>query len=243
MRANEQGRVHGLSSLSAPPRLLCSPFHRRKRCSESSRLPRFRDAGGFLLAPFNGMVGSDALQAIVYARGSLRLLDQVRRLLLGFLSFLLPCFVGTGGMGSRLGLIHSGLALIRRRGSCRSRWTTSTSRAPPMAGARAGNSLSFWSLRLLVLGCSSGEFLPVASIRSHVLWFIPGSVLPRLVSDGDEGRTVVSGSGFLLSLEKKKAPRTHFVLLFYRTWNAQEWRPAVCRSMSEFQWSTAKVSF
>jgi len=90
---------------------------------------------GFLLAPIAGMVGSDALQAIVYARGSLRLLDQVRRLLLGFLSFLLPCFVGTGGMGSRLGLIHSGLALIRRRGSCRSRWTTSTSRAPPMAGA------------------------------------------------------------------------------------------------------------
>jgi hypothetical protein len=35
------------------------------------------------------MVGTDALQAIIYARGALRLLDQVR-LLLRFLSFPFP---------------------------------------------------------------------------------------------------------------------------------------------------------
>ena len=59
------------------------------------------------------------------------------------------------------------------------------------------------------------EFLPVASIRSHVLWFIPGSVLPRLVSDGDEGKTVVSGSGFLLSLEKKKKLRARTLCCYF----------------------------
>lgn len=49
------------------------------------------------------MVGSDALQAIVYARGSLRLLDQVRLLIFSF-PFL--CFASSGhGVLVELGLI------------------------------------------------------------------------------------------------------------------------------------------
>ena len=90
---------------------------------------------GFLLAPIAGMVGSDALQAIVYARGSLRLLDQVR-LLLRFLSFPSPASWEPGGGDGFLAGFDSFWAdfLTRRRGSCRSRWITSTSRTPPMAG-------------------------------------------------------------------------------------------------------------
>jgi hypothetical protein len=49
------------------------------------------------------MVGSDALQSIVYARGSLRLLDQVR---LFARSSILPLSL------FGLVLIHSGLALL-----------------------------------------------------------------------------------------------------------------------------------
>ena len=134
MRANEQGRVHGLSSLNEPPRLLCSPFHRRKRCSESSRLPRFRDAG----LPPRPHRRNGGIRRAAGHRLRPRVAPPPRSgPAARFLSFPSPASWEPGGGDGFLAGFDSFWAdfLTRRRGSCRSRWITSTSRTPPMAGA------------------------------------------------------------------------------------------------------------